>query len=135
MRTLLSVAAVICGFLATAILVGVSTAIASAAFGVEQKPDANATAPTTYLAANLFLSLLSAVVGGYICGWIAPSYPLVHAVVLAGLLGVLSLVTALTTGAAPGQPAWYPWVIGVIGISGVVIGGFVRVLMTPIPPA
>jgi hypothetical protein len=132
---LLSIAAIIGGFLVTAILVGGSTALASAALGVQQQPESGETVPITYLAANLFLGLVSAVVGGYVCGWIAPSNPVVHAAILAGLFGVLSLATAVTTGAAPGQPIWYPWVIGVIGISGVVIGGVVRLLLTSPPSA
>ena len=132
---LLSIAAVIGGFLVTAILVSISTALASVVFGVQQKPDAAETVPAAYLAANLCFSLLSAIVGGYICGWIAPTNPLVHAAVLAALFGALSLGTAVTTGAAPGQPGWYPWAIGLIGISGVLVGGVVRFLMTSSPSA
>lgn len=130
MQILLSIASVIGGFLATAILVGVSNAVASAAFNTQPKPDSPATVPSTYLTANLILSLLAAVAGGYICGWIAPTRPIIHVLVLAGLFTTMSLLTAVTTGAEPGQPTWYPWVIGIIGLSGVLIGGALRIFPT-----
>jgi len=130
---LLSIGAVIGGFLVTVILVSVSTVFACVICGVKQKSNPSETVPANYLAANLTLSLLSAIVGGYVCGWIAHSDPLVHAGILAGLLGVLSLTTAVATGAAPGQPTWYPWVIGVIGVSGILVGGYVRLLTNSNP--
>jgi hypothetical protein len=123
---LLSIVSVVAGFITTAVLVGVSTAVASRLL----IGDAGSERPTplggTYLAANLILSFLSAAVGGYTCAWIASHSRAVHVGVLAGLLGVLSLATALTSGPGPGQPAWYPWVIGAIGIAGIVVGGAVR---------
>jgi len=134
-KILLSVTAVVGGFLATAILVIVSTAIASTVFDSQPKPDPPAIVPLPYLTANLILSLLSAVAGGYICAWIAPTHPFVHVIVLAGLFEMLSLATAFTTGAAPGQPTWYPWVIGLICVSGLLLGGAIRHFTTPAPPA
>jgi hypothetical protein len=135
MRILLSVAAVFCGFLATAILVIVSTAIASRVFNTRPKPDSPPIVTVPYLTANLILSLLAAVSGGYICGWIAPTRPLVHVIVLAGLFEMLSLATAVTTGAAPGQPAWYPWVIGLICVFGLLVGGTLRLFTMSASPA
>jgi hypothetical protein len=126
MRILLSVASIVGGFLATAILVVIATAIATKVFNTQPKPDGPAIVPLPYLSANLILSLLAAVAGGYVCSRIAPTHPFVHVIVLAGLFEILSLATAVTTGAAPGQPTWYPWVIGLICVSGILIGGSLR---------
>ena len=123
---LLSVASIFGGFLTTAILVVVGTAIATKVFNTQPKPDGPAIAPLPYLSANLLLSLLAAVAGGYVCSRIARTHPFVHVIVLAGLFEILSLASAVTTGAEPGQPAWYPWVIGLICVFGILVGGFIR---------
>jgi hypothetical protein len=128
MRILLSVASIVGGFLATAILVVIGTVIATKVFNTEPKPDGPAIVPLPYLSANLILSLLAAVAGGYVCSRIAPTRPFVHAIVLAGLFEMLSLATAVTTGAEPGQPTWYPWVIGLICVFGILVGGSIRKL-------
>jgi hypothetical protein len=125
-RILLSIASIVGGFLATALLVVIGTAIATKVFNTQPKPDGPAVVPLPYLSANLILSLLAAVAGGYVCSRIAPRHPFVHVIVLAGLFEMLSLATAVTTGAEPGQPTWYPWVIGLICVSGTLIGGSIR---------
>ncbi len=126
MRTLLSIASIVGGFFATAILVVIGTALATKIFNTQPKPDGPAIVPLPYLIANLVLSLLAAVAGGYVCRRIAPNHPFVHVIVLAGLFEALSLTTAVTTGAEPGQPNWYPWVIGLICVSGILAGGSIR---------
>jgi hypothetical protein len=123
---LVSVASIAGGFLATAILVVIGTATATRVFNTQPRPDGPAIVPFPYLSANLVLSLLAAVAGGYVCSRIAPARPFVHVIVLAGLFEMLSLATAVTTGAEPGQPTWYPWVMGLIGVSGILIGGSLR---------
>jgi hypothetical protein len=119
----LSIASVVGGFLATAVLVGATTAIASRLLVGPPGPQPPATVGAAYLAVNLILGLASAAVGGLICAWVAPHSRAVHVGVLAGLLGILSFVTALTSSPQPGQPRWYPWAIGVIGVVGILAGG------------
>lgn len=121
-----SIAAVLVGYLVTAVLVIVGTVAASAALLPGAGRDPTVVVPTLYLAVNLGLSLLAAAAGGYVCGWIAPARPFLHAAILAGLFEILSLSMALSSGAAPGQPRWYPWVIGLLGMAGVLAGGAIR---------
>jgi hypothetical protein len=130
---LISIVAVVGGFAVTAILVVVGTAVATAAILRDPARDPTAVVPALYLAVNLALSLLAAVAGGYVCSWIAPTRPFVHAVALAGFFEALSLATAVTSGAAPGQPTWYPWVIGLICASGVIAGGAIRIAVANSP--
>ncbi len=135
MQIFLSIVAVLGGYLATAVLVVVSTIIASKALNPPQVPGEPPVATVPYLVANLSLALLGAMAGGYLCAWIAPVSPLIHVIVLACLFGGLALATAITSGPMPGQPSWYPWVIGIIGASGVMIGGILRVYWMSQPPS
>jgi peptidoglycan/LPS O-acetylase OafA/YrhL len=121
-----SIVAIIAGFLTTAVLVMAGTAVASAVMLPGRTAGETTVVPTPYLSVNLVLSILAAIAGGYVCGWIAPRHPFSHAAILAGVFGLLSLYTAVTTGAAPGQPHWYPWVIGTICVAGVLAGGALR---------
>ena len=125
-----SVAAVIAGYLSMAALVMVGIVAATAALvpGGLATMRGGATAgalSTGYLAANLVVSLLGAILGGWVAARIGQRAPFAHALVLAALAGCFALVTALR-GAQPGQPAWYPWTLAAIAVTGILIGGWLR---------
>jgi MFS-type transporter involved in bile tolerance (Atg22 family) len=122
-----SIAAVAGGFVTMLAIVMVGTLAAVAAFvpgglttGMSQPPSGSLS--RTYLAANLLVSLLGAIAGGWVTSRVAAASPSTHVLVLAGIILIMSVVTA-AQGAAPGQPAWYPITISVIGLAGVLIGG------------
>lgn len=77
-----------------------------------------------YLVANLGVSLGAAATGGWLVARLAPRQPLVHALVLVGLLVLLSAPGLGSP--APGQPAWYPAVILLIGVVGIAAGAVLR---------
>jgi hypothetical protein len=120
-----SAGALLAGFVSMALLVGVSVPLALALTG-RFGPQPNA----PYLAANIGFSLLAAIVGGFVCGWIAGRAPLAHSLALAAIVLVLGAVSALQS--APTQPAWYPWTIAVAGAVGVLAGGLLRVRLIAI---
>lgn len=125
-----SLAAVVAGYLTMALVVILGTVAATAAFvpgglAALRAGAAAGVVPAGYLAANLVVSLLAAMLGGWVAARVATRAPLAHAASLAIAVAVFGLVTALRP-AAPGQPAWYPWTIVVLGTAGVLLGGWIR---------
>ena len=129
-----SIAAVLAGFVVMAIAVMAGTVALTAVLipgGVNnmRSPERGAVAPLPYLIANLTLSVLAAMLGGWLTAGIAQSAPLIHVLVLAAFvfcMGVVSARQAGGKGNRPGQPGWYPWTITMIGTAGVLIGGMLR---------
>lgn len=125
---LASILSVITGYVVMAVIVMLGTVLAagtlypggfSAAKKMETPP------PRGYLNANLALSFVAALAGGWACAYRAPSDPMIHVAVLAALLLAMSFFSAKSfTGK---QPAWYPKAIGLIGVAGVLVGGLWRV--------
>ena len=118
MKYLRAVLGVIGGYALLAAIVIVGVMILSPAFGVEAPGDVSA----GYLAANLVLSFLAAVAGGYAAAWIGGPLRLVSVAVLAALV----LVAGFLMEGSSGQPGWYPLLIPLIGAVGVAIGGWLR---------
>jgi uncharacterized membrane protein YfcA len=115
-----SVLAVVAGYLATAVIVMAGTFAAMAAFGLSMT-----SAPTPpYLAANLVVSFIGAVVGGWVCTRIAPNRQWAHAVALVFLFFLISLLPV--GGATNGQPAWYTLALAFIGTVGVMSGAWIQ---------
>jgi hypothetical protein len=130
MQGLRSIAAVVAGFGFMASTVMVGSIIATALFipaGVTATPGgaAAATIPVLYVAANLLVSLLGAVMGGWLAARIGAFAPLSHALALAILTAVLAAFSAFQVRDGA-QPAWYPSVVGIIGVAGVLLGGKLR---------
>lgn len=130
MRMLRSVAAVVAGFGFTASTVMIGTIIATALFipgGLTAAAGGTVPAalPGMYLAANLAVSFLGAVLGGWLAARIAAFAPFAHAAALAALLAAMSIGSAMSAAETP-QPRWYPIVIGAIGVAGVLLGGALR---------
>ena len=109
---------VIGGYALLAGIVIVGVMILSPAFGADARADGSA----GYLVANLVLSFLAAIAGGYVAAWIGGPLRLVSVAVLAAVV----LVAGLLMEGSSGQPGWYPLVIALIGAVGVATGGWLR---------
>ena len=130
MRILRSVAAIVAGYGFMWLTVMMGVIIAAALFVPGGMPAAEDNAPRpalplAYLAANFGISLLGAVLGGWITARIAAFAPFGHAAALAAIVATLTILTAATAPAGA-QPAWYPIVIGTLGVVGVLAGGMLR---------
>jgi len=129
-----SIGAVLAGFVVMAVTIMVGTIALTAALipggiATMRPPQSGTVAPSGYLAANLALSFLAAVLGGYLTVRLAASAPVIHALALGTLLMIMGMVTvaqAGDAGSSAGQPSWYPWVITTLGVVGVMAGGMLR---------
>ena len=102
-----SILAVLVGFVAMAVVVMIGTAVAMRAL---QPHEGDATALAmrlnpAYLTANLVLSGVAALIGGYVVATIARHDPIRHGIALALLILVMSVVSMRRAGAT--QPRWY----------------------------
>jgi predicted benzoate:H+ symporter BenE len=80
-------------------------------------------APTPrYLAMNLTLSVIAAIVGGWLVARMAPPPAINYVVGLACLTLVLGLVSAFLSPGNERQPGWYKVVITAAGVVGVLAG-------------
>lgn len=103
-----SIFAVLGGFVAMAIIVMVTTALAAQVLvpgGIRAMTTPNAPLPRAYLTANLACSTLAALVGGALTARIAHSAPLYHGLALAALMVGMSMVSMRQAGDR--QPRWY----------------------------
>jgi hypothetical protein len=119
-----SIISVVAGYLGMAVVVMIGTALAAAVFipgGFSAARSLKNAPPANYLYANLALSFVAALFGGWLCARLAPNNPLVHAGALAAVLLVMSLLSAKSQAAK--QPSWYPWTIALMGVAGVLLGG------------
>jgi hypothetical protein len=126
MRFVRSVVAVVGAFMAMTVVVMVGTVVASALLA---GPDGGVTG--SYLAANLVVSGLGAVVAAWVVYRLAPGRPGVHVVVLALMMAALSLPTILAggdpivasgEGVTSGRPAGYHALVLVVGYVGLGAG-------------
>lgn len=121
--------AVLGAYVAIALVVMVGTAVATISLVpgglAAMRASANGTplpAPSAaYLGVNLVISLLAALLGGWIVMRFSPAPGLQWAVILAVLLLVLSAALG-SRGPQGGQPNWYPYVIALVGAAGVMAG-------------
>jgi hypothetical protein len=127
MRIMRSVAAVAVGLGFMAATVTVGTLVASVLIGGGELADGRpvATPKATYLALNLAICGIGAILGGWLAARIASFAPYGHAAVMAAIVAVLSITTA--TGApASAHPGWYPSVLSLVAVLGVLLGGKLR---------
>lgn len=128
-----SIASVVAGYFAMAFLVIIGTIAATAATipgGLSAARDQGLVPPRNYLIANLAVSFVASMFGGWLCARLAPGSPLIHAGALVVLLIVMSVISARSQ--ARNQPSWYPWTIGVVGSVAVFIGALWEVLSSAI---
>jgi len=133
-----SVIAVVSGFVVVMVVVIAGTATAAALMipGGMQAIANHAASPTpTYLAANLVVSVMAAVLGGWVAARMAPSRPMTHVYALAGLMVMMSLPSLLGYGDTVAmQPDWYRYLLPLVGVGGVLIGGRMRAHAGPPEP-
>jgi hypothetical protein len=112
--------AVIAGFIATAILVMVTTTISAKVMGCPTTP--GVAPPTSFSLVSLALGLASAAAGGWVAQAIATGNAPLY---LAGLIFVMGVFTAVSTPADQrrGQPGWYLYLLPVVGAVGALLGG------------
>ncbi len=70
------------------------------------------------------LKSILAVLGGDVAAWIAPRWPIRHALALAGFVFVMSILSARTLGGR--QPRWYQVLLAVLMPLAVIFGGYMR---------
>ena len=91
--------------------------------------------PAPYLAANITVSFIAGLAGGWVAARLAPAFPFRHSVYVAVVMGLLSLPQigkALSDN--PNQPLWYCVVVTLAGVAGALTGGQIggkRMVPTP----
>lgn len=78
---------------------------------------------TASVVAHLIIWATVPIVGGYLTGRMAPSWPLLHGIGLGILLFLVSALPMILDGPQLGQPEWYPAALGVLTFSGPTVGG------------
>lgn len=126
-----SIICVVAGFIVVMAVVIGGTAAATELIvegGLEGAAARSADAlPSTYFAANLIVSAMAAVLGGWVTARMAPDREMLHVFALAGLMILMSLPGILGYGpSAPAQPAWYVYTMPVLGAAGAILGGWLR---------
>src|SRR4051812_10965413 len=120
-----SIAAVIVGYFAMAIPIGLTTAVHMVkVIGRFPQPGEHLNIPTSFGVISLIYSTLYAVFGGYVCALIAKQGRMKHGLALAGLVFVLSLVSVLIDRGQ--QPVWYQAMLVLLGAPATALGAWVR---------
>jgi hypothetical protein len=111
------------GFFVAAVMVGITTAVASTVMLGGMEPGIELT--PAYLSVNLVYSAGFAVLGGYVTATVADHSEVAHAAGLGALFFVMGLGTLAFNGWQPleGQPAWYPWALALLMPLFAVAGG------------
>jgi hypothetical protein len=126
-----SIICVVAGFVVLMAVVMGGTAAATELIvegGLEGAANRPASAlPPTYFAANLIVSAMGALLGGWVTARMAPDREMLHVFALAGLIVLMSLPGLLGYGpSAPEQPAWYLYTLPLLGVGGAILGGWLR---------
>jgi hypothetical protein len=83
--------------------------------------------PPEYFAANLVMSGMGAMLGGWVTARLAPSAEMAHVLALAALMILMSLPGVLGYGESQmDQPTWYVYALPVFGVSAAILGGWLR---------
>ena len=86
--------------------------------------------PTSFYLTRMILNIVTALLGGYVAGVIAKVYPLVHAMILAGIIFVIGvIVILLTPRLMPGVEmplSTYTVLSALLTPLSVVVGGWLR---------
>ncbi len=118
---LLTIGAVLAGFVTMTLVVVVTTMLAARVM-LPEAPSGGMQSPTTaYIAVNLLCGLAAAWLGGMVAARIAEADQ-TAVLALAGLVLVMGAASALGSGRGA-QPTWYVWTIPIVGVVGVLLGG------------
>ena len=71
-------------------------------------------------------SPLIAILGGYVCAWIAKRRPMHHAFVLVGVMASMSVLSAIRE-AGTDKPLWTSIAVGVLGCAAIPLGARLRI--------
>ena len=122
--------AILCGFLASAILVLTGTVLLASTLlgsGMDTLTVAGATLPWSYLAGNLLLTLAASALGGWTASRVDPPGGWRPVIGITILVLVMSVSNQAVPRASTGAPvAWYPWALVVASGMGTLLGGFLR---------
>ncbi len=126
--------AILCGFLAMTLIVLSGTVVASSALLADgmRGLSPGAPLPALYLGANQLLTLVAAVLGGWLASRLDPKAgwrPVIGLVVLVLVMSVAN--QAVPRGSSGAPVPWYPWVLIVAGVAGTVLGGWLRLRTRP----
>jgi len=114
--------ALLAGFIAMALTIGVATAVL-----IKRVPEwsgAPGSARAGYIFVNLGFSFAAALAGGYVTGWVARDNPLVQVLALAIAVLLLAALSALQQRGH--QPIWYQLMLVALTPAGVFLGGLLR---------
>jgi hypothetical protein len=109
-------------FVAIAVVVVVTTALAARLFLAGRAPGTPPVLTHAYLAANLVGSALAALLGGWLAAHFAATAPQTHVYALAAFMAVMSLAS-MRQSVAAGQPRWYALVLLVVMPGVAILGG------------
>lgn len=129
-------AAILAGFLLMVLIVMVGTIVATTFFVTEEiaeMRELTVTLPAGYLVANLVISLLAAVAGGWLASRLDGPGRWRPVLGMAALVFLTSLFNMRSPAGSGGTLAWYPWVILVIGVAGTLLGGWSRMRSVEFP--
>lgn len=79
---------------------------------------------TWMVALALIYRIIFQIAGGYITAKLAPSRPVLHAVILGGIGLVMSTAAAVVTIPLDWAPAWYPILLAISSLPSVWFGGW-----------
>jgi hypothetical protein len=83
--------------------------------------------PPEYFAANLIVSAMGAVLGGWVTARMAPDREMAHVFALTVLMILMSIPSLMGYGPSfDVQPAWYRYMLPILGVGGVLLGGWLR---------
>ena len=83
--------------------------------------------PPTYFAANLIVSAMAALLGGWVTARMAPDREMIHVLALAFLIILMSVPGIVGYGpSAAAQPDWFVYAMPVLGVGGAILGGWLR---------
>jgi nitrate/nitrite transporter NarK len=105
-----SILVVLGSFVAMALVVVATTALAARIFLSRGAPDTPPALTPAYLATTLFCGALAASLGGWLAARFAATAPQTHVYALAALMVLMSLAS-MRQSIAAGQPKWYALVL------------------------
>ena len=127
--------AVLCGFLAMTLIVLSGTIVASSSLlpegmGGLSREDAHLSA--AYLGANQLVTLVAAVLGGWLASRLDPKQGWRPVIGLTLLVVVMSVSNQAVPRGSTGAPVpWYPWLLVIAGGVGTLVGGRLRLRQRP----
>ena len=122
-----SVAAIVGGYLT--VVLGVTTLFSFIVFVILRADLSNPEpfhAPAWLLWVEVVSSPLIAVIGGYVCAWIAKRRQMHHAFVLVGVMASMSVLSAIRE-MGTDKPLWTSIAVGVLGCAAIPLGARLRI--------